>query len=503
MPDTPEKPDSPEEETPSSGADGPDDSSRQEQPKTDSEQVKKDPPKKRQPRTRKKAPAKLDEAEAASQGEPGASEVTAEDKSIKDGTPPDTEPKAEEPKSAVPESGDANDKEQKTGPKDSGAEGPSSSGAAPVKSSGRGWMGIAALAVLLIVGGAAIWTYPWNGTAPIVDDNAAFNAIGNKLNELEARVQKLETAAPTGSADASDLTPLREKLAALESQVADLAAAPAPAPVDPESVSPDGSETDAPPTRLAAALDLLASLEARIDQLDTGDSETLQQRVQAMESLIAETDVAGRLDSLESDLSGAANQTQLSSLAGRVAALETGNDAEVMRAASLAMAVSNLSRAAAGSAPFKQELAVVRALAPDQSQLSALSGYADTGLPTIAALQSEFAAFGRAAIRADRVAGASGWWESLLANLSSIITVRNTNETEGETTSALISRIENHLVDGNLFDALNTADQLSPAAKEAMGPWLERAQPRGELEVAIENLNADVLAAIAANGSGD
>ena len=515
MPDTPEKPDSPEKATPPSGTPGSEDVSSTAPPSgTPEEEPKKEAAKKRQSRPRKKAPAKLDKAEgtqADAAGETPNKDDASKQSAFGEGD------KADAPASAVPESGTEMAKDESKPPEPKGpdtgmSEDRPADAPPPAKSSNRAWQGIAVLVIFLVIGGVAIWTYPWNGAPPVLDDNAAFTAIGNKLNDLEARVQKLESAGPSDPATAVDLTPLREKLAELESQVADLAATPAsvaPAPVSPqgappEGVSSEGNETDAPSSRLTAALDLLASLEARVDQLDTtGGTEALQQRVQAVETLIAETetDMAGRLENIESGLSSAADQSDLSSLADRVTALETGNDAELMRAASLAMAVANLSRAAAGSAPFTQELAVVRALAPDQTQLTALSGYAETGLPTVTVLQSEFSAFGRAAIRADRVAGATGWWDSLLANLSSIITVRNTNETEGETTSALISRIENHLVDGQLFDALNTAGKLSPAAREAMAPWLDRAQPRGELEAAIENLNADVLAAIAAGGS--
>ncbi len=538
MPDTPEKPDTPEEPSPKKDEEktAGDSAVSNDAASAESseEPTAKSGAKKRTSRPRKKAPAKLDTSASKEAPSPNMSGApsSADPQDAKDDTKPAVEdtvaggsvpsgylstddmakPDESEPETdakedatpsteATPADGPAPAAETSAEPASSDSTPPP-----PVEKQSRNYLGIGALAAILIAGGVAVWTYPWGQPLPRVDDNAAFTAIGSRLNDLEARVGKLEAADPTPVQDGSDLTELREQVEALAQQMAALGASSETPVQDSEAADgePAGAEGQpAPAGRLAAALDLIADLEARIDQIDAGGAEALQQRLQAVEGLIADTDAAGRLDSVETGLASAVDQSQFSDIEQRVVALETGNDAQVMRAASLAMAVANLSRAAAGSTPFVHELTVVQALAPDQPQLAALAAHAPTGLPTIAALRSEFPAFGRAAIRADRVAGATSWWESLLANLQSMITVRDIEETEGDTVTAIVSRIETLLVEGRLNDALLAAGSLSPAAQEAIAPWLNQARPRADLEAAIANLNADVLAAIAASGGSD
>ena len=507
MPDTPEKPDATEQSTPSSSAvpqaggssDAPKDTEGADDPKDSGS-------KKRASKSRKKAPAKLEvPTEDTSSSDPADDNQSTALEPTETSLEPDQntdkiEPSADTETSTAPDEGL---NETSTAPEPLAADGPPPP--PPAKKSGRGWIGIAGLVVLLLGGGAAYLTYPWGGILTPGSDPAALSAISDKVSALDARVRKLESAGPAGSVDNAAVTDLQGKLAALEQQLADLAARPAP-PAQPETPD-DGTPTtpqNAPSDpRLAAALDLVAALEARVDQLDGGGNDVLQQRLGAIETLIAETDAAGRLESVEGGLSDAAKQDDVASLEGRVSALESGNDAQLMRAASLAMAAANLSRAASGSDPFVHELTVVRALAPDQAQLDALSAHAETGLPTVASLRAEFPAFGRAAIRADRLAGATGWWESLLANLQSMITVRSTKDTDGETTIDLVGRMENYLLDGQLAAALTTADRLNPAAQDAMASWLAQARPRAELVAAIADLNESVLAAIAASGGGN
>ena len=505
MPDTPEKPDATENSTPPSSAVPQAGGSSDASEETDGvEDTKESGAKKRPSKSRKKAPAKL---EVATEDTSSSDPAPDGDSAAPESTDPSLEPdqnidKIEPPTDTeTPPPPDGDISTTSAAPDSLAAD----SLPPPVKKSGRGWMGVVGLAVLLLGGGAAYLTYPWGGVLTPGSDPAALSAISDKVSALETRVRKLESASPAEPSDSAAVSDLQSKLAELEQQLADLAARPA-VPVQPETpengteAAPQGQPAD---PRLAAALDLVASLEARVDQLDGGGTDVLQQRLGAIETLIAETDAAGRLESVEGGLSNAAKQDDVASLEGRIAALESGNDAQLMRAASLAMAAANLSRAATGSDPFIHELTVIRALAPDQAQLGALSAHAETGLPTVASLRSEFPAFGRAAIRADRLAGATGWWESLVANLQSMITVRNTEDTDGETTIDLIGRMENYLLDGQLAAALTTADRLNPAAQDAMASWLAQAKPRAELEAAIADLNQSVLAAIAAAGGSN
>jgi len=183
-------------------------------------------------------------------------------------------------------------------------------------------------------------------------------------------------------------------------------------------------------------------------------------------------------------------------LDARVSALE-GHDRTVARAAAAALAASALLDATRGSGPFAQELAALRAAAPDVPELAGLSRLAETGALSRAALAASFPDYAARAASAARAPGSGASLSDRMGHLiSRIVSVRRVAEAEGAGPDALLARAERQVEDGDVERALRTLDQLPPAAREAMAPWRIRAERRAEIDRQAAALRTRALQAL-------
>ena len=195
----------------------------------------------------------------------------------------------------------------------------------------------------------------------------------------------------SGGHDASaDLSP---RLAAIEKQLNDLAARPAPAGVDPKAVDD-----------LAARLAKLESAQAAprapvtdpvvLGRINAAESATksladnaaaLSRRAEAADAALRDTN--GRIEKLTAALADVQTTAR---------AAAAGSD----RASRLAVAASALRNAVERGDPFTAELAIVKPLAPDANAIALLEPFAASGVPGNAALGQELAAIVRPMLRA-------------------------------------------------------------------------------------------------------
>ena len=195
----------------------------------------------------------------------------------------------------------------------------------------------------------------------------------------------------------ADLSP---RLAAIEKQLNDLAARPAPA----ERRSQGGRST------LAARLAKLESAQATprapvtdpvvLGRLNAAESATksladnaaaLSRRAEATDAALRETN--SRIDKLTATLADVQTTAR---------AAAAGSD----RASRLAVAASALRNAVEHGDPFTAELAIVKPLAPDANAIALLEPFAASGVPGNAALGQELAAIVRPMLRAAGAAAA-------------------------------------------------------------------------------------------------
>lgn len=207
---------------------------------------------------------------------------------------------------------------------------------------------------------------------------------------------------------------------------------------------------------------------------------------------------AGAPVSVVSAAAAAPAAPDVEGLSERVRALE-GHDRATTKAAAAALAAAAVLDASRGSGPFADELAVLRASAPDMPEYATLARLADTGAPSRAALA---ASYPDAAARAASAARAPGEGAGLGARigyaLTRIVSIRRVAEDAGGSEAdAILARAETQVQDGDIVRALRTLDQLPPRAREAMAPWRARAERRAEIDRQAAALRARALTALA------
>lgn len=324
------------------------------------------------------------------------------------------------------------------------------------------------------------------GLLPAAPDPSAATeqlaATEQRLAAVEASVQRLAGRVGVTETAVGDLARADERgveaLAALVGRIDDLAAAPPQA---------DG----APAPDLAARL---VELESALAALETA---TAQRGAEVDPAAVAAVQTA-TVEAVEQRRRQAARLEALERRIGVLEALDRG----VAPADDLVRAVADLARQVDRGQAFAVDLARVRALLADRPAasravvavpLDTLEPSAETGLATREALARAFEPMAAAVLRADARGEGDGWLDRLSGALASIVTVRRTGDVAGEDASAVISRAEVRLRDGDLGGAVDQLAALTGPAAEAAGPWLARARARLAAEGAVDRLLAQVV----------
>ncbi|MBW8638502.1 hypothetical protein K1W69_15000 [Hoeflea sp. WL0058] len=344
---------------------------------------------------------------------------------------------------------------------------PPSSAAAPAgkaKSGGSGALlaGLVGGLVVLVLGGALIWSGVLSGggspTASAGSDledmrkaisdfeDQANSQISGLAKSMEDRIASLQQTTAAPSTDNSD------QLQALQKQIADL------------SSRIKGLGTGDADAALKTQISALASAQAQL--------QTTLQQVQSQASALA-----SKISALE------ASQSQASkALDTRLAAVEKTlsgprEDIKVARA----LTAANLKSAIDRGGPFMAELeafASVEGTSPSVDQLRPLAA---SGVPTRAQLLSEFSSDAKRIIdAADGAPKDQNVWNRLLDSASSVVTVRPVGEVAGETPEAIVARIENRLKNGDLKGAENEWNTLPQGSKDASAAFARELKARIE-----------------------
>jgi hypothetical protein len=148
------------------------------------------------------------------------------------------------------------------------------------------------------------------------------------------------------------------------------------------------------------------------------------------------------------------------------------------------VALSALERAMNAGAPFVRELDLLAGIAPDAPAIRTLRRHADSGVPTLSALQESFGAAARASLAAAGVEKHG----AIAARLMGLVSVRPAEPAAGDSVAAIISRAEDAVSQNDIARALDELEALPAPARDAMSAWLEQAQARAEAETAAAAL---------------
>ena len=295
----------------------------------------------------------------------------------------------------------------------------------------------------------------------------------------------------SGGRDTS--TDLNPRLAAIEKQLNELAARPAPARVDAKAVDD-----------LAGRLAKLESAQAAprapvtdpvvLGRINVAESATksladnaaaLSRRAEAADAAVRDTN--SRIEKLTAALADVQTTAR---------AAAAGSD----RASRLAVAASALRNAVEHGDSFTAELAIVKPLAPDAGAIALLEPFAASGVPGNAALGQELATIVRPLLRAsDQTPADAGFLDRLQANAQKLVRVRpDDEEPRGNDRSAILTRVEQRASQGNVAAAMTELDKLPADARASMQAWIGKVEARNKALDASRRLAGDAVAALKA-----
>ncbi len=217
----------------------------------------------------------------------------------------------------------------------------------------------------------------------------------------------------------------------------------------------------------------MAPLISRTENIETAlsDLRRLIEQTQAAHSASAEV-VAGRIAAIENRLTQPA-RTAIAN-AAEIAALGTLQDA------------------IAKGIPFAKELAAARTILGDRAaSLAPVGKFAETGVPTIAALSARFAELVPKLVREPD--SDSGYIARLLAHAGRLVEVRPVGEVQGMNAGAVVARIETRLARNDLNAAIEETSKLPAAAKMEAADWIAAATNHRDAEAAVKNLLSAAL----------
>ena len=355
-----------------------------------------------------------------------------------------------------------------------------------------------------IAGAAAVVVIAWHfGIAEPKGDGVtaeAANANKQAIADLADKVDALESSEGNQpdmqGAIGKAMAPLDARLSGLEQEVAAQA----------ESGGQGGGASTEAVDKLASRLDALEKQNAELKDTITEANKAAvaaQNRVGEMQTQLPSAgidDKVARLDAMIGKLNAELDklEPQLQQMETRIAALEKkSDDPDAAQRAALALALANLSRAIEGAGPFKTELETVSSFLPKEEMPAALEDAAANGVPTRASLKDRFEPLIEKILDAERRAGDTTIWDRFLANAASLVTVRRTGEISGDSTEAVVARMEEKLKEGDLAGAVAQGEALKGAAAEAAAPWMADARKRLDAEKLVRELTARVTARLA------
>lgn len=305
-----------------------------------------------------------------------------------------------------------------------------------------------------------------------VDSNAT------SLAELSSTVDTLGASIP----EAPDLSGLEAGLAELggsldkvSGQVADLT----------QGLADSDAKTTTRLSELTATIDTLRERVAALE-VQGGNTNAAQADEAAAQLSAFQTDLDALVADAEARIVAAEEKAQ-AILAEAQAAAEAKEQSAAEQAA-LALkqaALSELKAAVDAGASFKEIVTALDDVPPE------LASHADTGVPTMVALQQSFAPAARAALATvQTVPEDASTGERFSAFLRRQTNARSLAPKEGNDADAVLSRAEAHLSAGKLSETLSEVSTLPEDAQAAMSGWLSDAQTRQAALKAVDALSA-------------
>ncbi len=397
----------------------------------------------------------------------------------------------------------------------------------PKPAGSRAPLVLSALAVLLILLlGAVLYTL-YNPPA-----NGAVAALAGDVNTLKQRIAALE--AKSGSP--VDLTPLQDRVAALEARPSDAkplqdriaaletasgqlksAVEAMRGKLDPQSGAPAvaasqaGAAADLAPLqgKVADVESGLKALQGTVASIPKTDLAPLDARLAALgDKLVgAQAELAAlpridlapvntKIEEIDHRLAPIEAQFSAPKIAEQVTATRQNGSAAETRSAPLAVTAQSILQAIDDDRPFAPALNALQQLGVAEATLAPLIAVADKGAPTQADLLAGFEDVKAKMVGAGTPIPTGGVLDRMLAGAEGLVKVRRAGASSGQDPDAIVSRIDSDLRRRDDQAALNEWQGLPDDGKAASRAWMEWLKSRVDAETAARSVVANAIAAL-------
>lgn len=239
-----------------------------------------------------------------------------------------------------------------------------------------------------------------------------------------------------------------------------------------------------------------AERDARLNKL-TADSERAATTAKANQEQIAQlkSDLDARLGTLAKpeDIATAVQPltSKISSLEQNVQGVVKSEDERKATAGRivLSLELGNLKRAIDRGRPFAPELDQAKKVAGDSIDLAPLTPFSQTGVPTLAELQTEFKSVAFKMIDAELAPSDGSIVDRLLAGAKSVVRVRKiSHNAEDTSVEAVVSRMETALAEDRLGDVLDQYKSLPAPVQDAGQDFIAKVEARNSVDQALASV---------------
>lgn len=284
-------------------------------------------------------------------------------------------------------------------------------------------------------------------------ENAALSTLDERLKTLEAG------STSTSNTDKAEIDALKTQLGELAAKI--------------EQIIPaDTSKQDGLIQEATAGIAALTTRLAEVAQ-STGDTQTAaNEKFATLDNSVGQIrdNIAGlvtRIDSVE-----------------EVASTPQKDEQRVARA----LAVAGLKSAIDSGANFESALALVKSLSPDMDATASLEPFAISGVPGISSLENTFLGIADKIIASTAPADNKNAVSRLFTNLRALVKIKSTGAIAGDTSLAIVSRIEDGLKKSDLATVIKEWERLPDAAKAISNDWIGSVKARQLANELIDNL---------------
>ncbi|SEQ77037.1 Uncharacterized conserved protein [Faunimonas pinastri] len=311
-------------------------------------------------------------------------------------------------------------------------------------------------------------------------------ADATAIADLGKRVDQLQAAVGTGDQVAPDS--LSGRLASLTDQFGQLRDS-----IGPTAISAMKPEIDQLGQRVDQMAGTVDQLNGKVQDTQTTAATTLANMAQTTTHVQQQlTEVTGTVAQLSDQVAHAAPSQKIDELTKAVQAAQSRAD----QAAAVApvIAANGLVDAVQGGSSFATELKAVQTVTPGDAAIGTLEPYAASGLPRIADLKQGFDKVMASRVStADLPAEGGGTLTRLLQSAKGVIKVTPAGPIEGNSSAAILSRIDADFDSGNLKGVLDEWNGLPQADKDATHEFIQPVQAHAAAIDLAGRLRANAL----------